>query len=133
MRGAAYLGSYVAMVAGLCLWAFAGSGVGLVVLVVGCVGWGNAWLYNRRWLRLQGEVFTKRETPRWRRRFGLRLLRWAGAVDPGLSLKASGMAFTFEKAKGVQVWGPVEQVRGCPLWYLWRDYPLADEQAVRPW
>lgn len=105
-------------------------------LLWGCVGlYWAAWAYERRWQRLQSELFRRRAVPRWRRRLGGALVRWGGAVDPGCVLRWAGAGFTIEKgigpvwrietAEGLEGGG----LRGCPLWYYERDYVLAHEQA----
>lgn len=132
-RGLAYLGSDLATVVGGTLWLVLGLNVGLMVLGVGLMGRLNVWLYNRRWARLQGEVFRKRGVSAWRRRMGARLVRWGGVVDPGARLSWAGSSFTLEKDIG-QVWWTETVGRdlpGCPLWYYERDYVLAHEHAER--
>jgi hypothetical protein len=127
-RGLAYLGSDLATVVGGTLWLVLGLNVGLTVLGVGLMGRLNVWLYNRRWARLQGEVFVKRGVALWRQRWARRLVRWAEVVDPGSVLRTPGYRFTYEKGLGM-VWR--EGGLGCPVWYYERDWPLAHEHAER--
>lgn len=118
---------------GLGIWLFLGAHVGLVVFSVGLGGAFGTWLYNRRWRRLQAEVFRRRAVAAWRRKLARWMQAMAGWVDPGARLGWAGSSFTIEKDVGLVWWteGP-SSLPGCPLWYLERDYILAHEQAERP-